>query len=178
MSRLDTRQCDIGTPLARGRNPRALWGRRATLAVLLVLVVGALGGALGVHTSTASATGSGWALRLDYPAVARAGLDVTWRATVTRPGGFGKEITLAITGDYFDIYETQGFHPNPSDETRDGHTLYLTFTAPPHGDRFVLVFDTYVQPAAQTGKSATVAVVDPTTLQPYTSVQVTTRLAP
>ena len=24
-------------------------------------------------------------------------------------------MTLALTGDYFDIFETQGFHPEPSD---------------------------------------------------------------
>jgi len=39
---------------------------------------------------------------------------------VTHPGGLGKEVTLAISGDYLNIFETQGFHPTPSDETRDG----------------------------------------------------------
>jgi len=63
--------------------------------------------------------------------MARAGLDTPWQVTVTRPGGLGKQVTLAITGDYFTIFETQGFHPEPADETRNAHTLYLTFTAPP-----------------------------------------------
>lgn len=112
-----------------------------------------------------------------YPQIARAGLDVTWQATVTHAGGLGKDVTLAITGDYLNIYETQGFHPTPAEETRDGSTLYLTFTAPP-GDTFVVDYDTYVQPASQAGRSATVAVVDSTTFTPLTTVHIDTHLAP
>ena len=94
---------------------------------------------------------------------------------MTHPGGFGKQLTLAVTGDYFDIFETQGFHPNPTDETRDGHDLYLTFTAPP-GDTFVVDFDAYIQPASQQGRSATVALVKGTT--PLVWVSYRTRLLP
>jgi hypothetical protein len=75
------------------------------------------------------------------------------------------------------MFETQGFHPQPADETRDASTLYLTFTAPP-GDTLVVDFDTYVQPASQAGSAATVAVVDNATLTPLTSVHVSTRLTP
>ena len=132
-------------------------------------------------TSTASAQANGWDLTLRYPRVARAGLDVTSQATATRPGGLGKNVTLAITGDYFNMFETQGFHPQPADETRDATTLYLTFAAPP-GDTFVVDFDTYVQPASQPASQAdsagTLAVVDNTTLAPLTSVHFSTRLTP
>jgi hypothetical protein len=172
-----TWQRDTGTPLASGPHASAAWSRRATLSLLLLAVLAALAGLLGVHTSTASATGSGWHLSLRYPRVARAGLDVTWQATVTRPGGFGKSVTLAVTGDYLNMFETQGFHPEPAEETRDATTLYLTFTAPP-GDTFVVDFDTYVQPASQAGSAATVAVVDPATHRPFASVHVSTHLAP
>ncbi|MDQ3629089.1 MAG: hypothetical protein M3419_09825 [Actinomycetota bacterium] len=80
----------------------------------------------GIHTSHFSASGGGYRLDLDYPRVARAGLDITWRVTVTHDGGFDAPITLAVTADYFDIYETQAFHPEPDSSTRDaGH-------APPH----------------------------------------------
>jgi hypothetical protein len=145
--------------------------------VLAILVAAALSSMLGVHTSTASASANGWTLSLHYPRMARAGLDVQWQATVIHPGGLGKNVTLAITGDYFNIYETQGFHPQPNDETRDGTTLYLTFTAPP-GDTFVVDFDTYVQPASQAGRAATLSVVDNATLAPMTSVHFSTHLAP
>jgi hypothetical protein len=164
-------------PLAEGAHPAAAWGRRGTMGVLALIVLAALGGFLGVHTSTATATSNGWTLTLHYPRVARAGLDVQWQATVTHPGGFGKEITLAVTGDYFNIYETQGFHPEPAEETRDDGRLYLTFTAPP-GDTFVVDFDTYVQPASQAGSAATLSVLDNSTLAPLSSVHLDTHLAP
>jgi hypothetical protein len=148
------------------------------MSILAIAVLAALGTVLGVHTSTTSTTGNGWSLSLHYPRVARSGLDVQWQATVRHPGGFGKELTLAITGDYFNIYETQGFHPEPAEETRDGGRLYLTFTAPSQGDTFVVDFDTYVQPASQAGSAATLSVVDGSTLQSLASVDFRTQLLP
>jgi hypothetical protein len=167
----------VGAPLATGSHPAAAWGRRSALTVLAVLVLAALGSLLGVHTSTTSASANGWTLSLHYPRMARAGLDVQWQATVTHPGGLGRQVTLAITGDYFNSYETQGFHPEPAEETRDGSTLYLTFTSPP-GNTFVVDFDTYVQPASQAGSAATLSVVDSATFTPVTSVHFSTHLAP
>ena len=67
-----------------------------------------------------------------------------------------RPITLALSGDYLSIYETQGFHPEPSAETRSAHRLLLTFD-PPHGDSFVLDYDAYIQPASQRGKSGTLS---------------------
>jgi hypothetical protein len=168
---------DDGVPLAESRHSSAIWVRRGSLTALALVVVAGLTSYLGVHTGTVSADDDQWHLTLRYPQVAQPGLDVEWQATVTHPGGLGKEVTLAISGDYFNIYETQGFHPEPADETRDGRMLYLTFTAPP-GDTFVVDFDTYVQPASQEGASATLAVVDPKTLAPFTSVDFRTRLFP
>ncbi len=153
----------------------ALWLRRAMLSAMALAVAADLLSLLGVRTSTASAQGNGYGLSLHYPSVARAGLDTPWQVTVTHPGGFGKQVTLAVTGDYFNIFETQGFHPEPAEETRDAHTLYLTFTAPP-GDTFVVDFDAYIQPASQQGRSATLAVMDGAT--PAVSVDFDTRLMP
>jgi len=156
-------------------HPAVPWVRRAVLAAMALLVAIGLTGLLGVHTSEASSSHDGYTLTLHYPAVARAGLDTTWRVEVTHSGGFGKDLTLAVTGDYFDIFETQGFHPNPSEETRNGHILYLTFTAPP-GDTFVVDFDAYIQPASQRGRAATVALVEGTT--PVVAVRYRTRILP
>jgi hypothetical protein len=145
------------------------------LGVLALVVLADLVGLLGVHTSSATTTRDGYRLSLRYPDIARAGLDVQWQVTVSHPGGFGKEVVLAVTGDYFDIFETQGFHPQPSAETRDGHTLYLTFDAPP-GDTLVVYYDAYIQPASQQGKSARVAVLDHGT--PAAWIDYRTRLVP
>ena len=174
---LSTLQLDDGVPLAEGRRSSAIWVRRGALTILALVVAAGLSSYLGVHTGTVSADDGLWGLNLRYPQVARPGLDVVWQATVHHPGGLGKQVTLAISGDYLNIYETQGFHPEPSDETRDGRMLYLTFTAPP-GTTFVVDFDAYIQPASQAGSSATLAVVDPQTLAPLTSVDFRTRLLP
>jgi hypothetical protein len=135
------------------------WLRRSLLVVLAVVVVTAGTGVLGVWTSTASASRDGYDLSLRYPHVARAGLDTQWQVTVHHAGGFSKPVALAVTGDYFDIFETQGFHPDASKSTRDGRWLYLTFDPPP-GDTFVVDFDAYIQPSSQRGRTAEVRVLD------------------
>lgn len=153
-----------------------MWGRRAVLTLLLVIVLAGVGGLLGVRTSTASHIGGEYTLSVNHASIARAGLDVPWQVTVTRQDGFEKTLTLAVTGDYFDIYETQGFTPEPSATVRDADTLYLTFDAPA-GDTFTVDYDAYIQPASQHGASATVSVVD-TGLQPVASVAIDTFLLP
>ncbi len=164
-----------GEEIDEGSHPVALWLRRAMLTAMALVVVADLLSLLGVRTSAVSAHGNGYDLSLRYPSVARAGLDTPWQVTVTHPGGFGKQLTLAVTGDYFDIFETQGFHPQPAEETRDAHALYLTFTAPP-GDTFVVDFDAYIQPASQQGRASTVALMDGSV--PLVTVDLDTRLLP
>jgi hypothetical protein len=153
----------------------AIWSRRGFLVLLLVFVLAGLGGFLGVRTATETAEAGGYGLSLHHATTARAGLDVPWVVTVTHEGGFGKDLTLAVTGDYFDIYETQGFTPEPSDATRDGTTLYLTFAAPP-GDTFVVSYDAYIQPSSQVGQDGTLSVLENGT--PVASVDFDTMLLP
>jgi hypothetical protein len=164
-----------GEEVDQGSHKVAMWLRRAMLTAMALAVAADLFSLLGVHTSSVTAQRNGYTLTLHYPSVARAGLDTPWQVTVVHPGGFGKELTLGVTGDYFNIFETQGFHPNPASETRDGTTLYLTFTAPP-GNTFVVDFDAYIQPASQQGRSATVSVIDSGT--PMVAVDYRTRLMP
>ena len=142
-----------------GEGVLAVWSRRAFLTVLLVFVLAGLAGFLGVRTATERDQAAGYTLELRHAATARAGLDVPWEVTVTREGGFDKELTLAVTGDYFDIYETQGFTPEPSTSVRDATTLYLTFDAP-DGDVLTVDYDAYIQPSSQLGASGEVAVLD------------------
>lgn len=159
----------------RAQGTVAIWSRRGFLVLLLAVVLAGTAGLLGVRTATSTADDGGWQVALQHATVARAGLDVPWQATVTHEGGFGKELTLAVTGDYFDIYETQGFRPEPSDTTRDADTLFLTFTAPP-GDTFVLVYDAYIQPSSQLGRDGTLSVMDGGAR--VATVDFTTRLLP
>ena len=116
-------------------------------------------GVLGVHTSSSTSSGGGYALTVDYPRTARAGLDALWQVTVVHRGGFDQDVTLAVSASYFAIFESQRFFPEPTDETRDADTLYLTFAKPP-GDTFTVGYDAYIQPASQHGAAATVSVLD------------------
>lgn len=133
----------------------ALVLRRCVTGALAVLVVAGACGVFGVRSRSTSTSGGGYSLGVTYPQTARAGLDVPWRVTVARPGGFPSDITIAVSSDYFRMFETQGFFPDADSETNDGRFVYFTFDKPP-GDRFVLEYDAYIQPAAQLGKSASV----------------------
>jgi hypothetical protein len=159
-----------------GQQRSSSWGRRAILTVLLVFVLLGAAGWLGVRSSTERATAGGYTLEVTHASVARAGLDVPLRITVESPAGFAKDVTIAVTGDYFGIDETQGFHPEPSDSTRNGSTLFLTFTAP-DSHELVVDFDAYVQPASQQGRGADIAVVD-NAERPLVSVHIDTVLLP
>jgi len=144
---------------SEARERAAAWGRRGFLfAVLLILIAGLLG-YLGMKKGTVSATGGGYQLHLTYPRIARAGLDVPWELTITHPGGFDGPVVVEVTGAYFDIFESQGISPEPSDETSDGDWDRMTF-AQPVGDTLTIDLDIYVQPASQIGRGGTARVLD------------------
>lgn len=157
------------------RQRAGLAGRRVVVTLLALVVAAGLGGFLGMRTATSEASAGDWDLEVLHPAIARAGLDAPWEARVHRDGGFGPEVTLAVTGTYFDIFESQGFNPEPSDATRDGETLYLTFSAPDTED-FVVRYDAYIQPASQQGASGEVSVLERGA--PVVTVPIRTRLLP
>lgn len=121
----------------------------------LVVLLAAFG-VLGVHTRTVSHSSNGYTLSVTYPQVARAGLDVPWRARVHRDGGVNSDITLAVSSDYFRMFETQGFYPNPDRSTNDAKYVYMAFTGLVPGRDFLLEYDAYIQPGSQIGKSGTV----------------------
>jgi hypothetical protein len=138
---------------------RARHGRRLAITVLWLIVVAGGVGLLGVHSRTVSATGGGIHASLSYAGIARAGWDVPWHLELTKDGGFGGgTITVAVSRSFFDIYETQGFHPAPDSETSDADYVYLEF-APPPGDTLVIDYDAYIQPTAQVGRSSDLKVI-------------------
>lgn len=157
------------------RERLAAWGRRAFLTAVLLFVIAGLLGYLGMKTGTTSASGGGYHLQLKYARIARAGLDVPWELTVTHPGGFDGPVNVEVTGAYFDIFESQGISPEPSDETTNGDWDRMTFSKP-EGDTLTIDLDIYVQPASQMGRSGTARVLDHGI--PAASVDFRTRLVP
>ena len=144
-------------PVEEGPRP-TLW-RRLLVALLTVIVVAGSAGLFGVRSSEATASAGGWTVSVTYASVARAGLDVPWKVTVRREGGFTAPVILAVTADYFGIYEEQGLDPAPATETADGERLYWTFDPPP-GDELAIDFDAYIQPSSQLGAAGEVTVLD------------------
>lgn len=146
--------------LDSGRHPRgALWVRRSVGLAMLAVVVTAATGLLGVHSRTVSAHSDGYTLSVEYAGIARAGLDVPLRIRVTPDGEFSDKLTLAINREYLAIFETQGFHPEPSDTANQGDDVLLTFDTPPDGSALVVDYDAYIQPASQAGATGRISVI-------------------
>ena len=97
-------------------------------------------------------------MRITYPQMARAGLDVPWRAQVHHAGGLPKTLTIAVSTDYFRMFETQGFYPDAQSIDQRRHVRLLHLHHPP-GDDFLVDYDAYIQPSSQIGKSATVELI-------------------
>lgn len=154
----------------------ARWTTRVTLVALLVVVIAGAAGLLGVRNLTATAEDGGWTLSVDYPRLARAGLDTPLSITVSNPDGVGDEVVVAISQEYLTIFEHQGIFPDPSDTTTDGDLLYLTIAAEPGATKVRVDFDVYIQPSAQEGEQATVALVEGG--RPVVSTTIRTSLVP
>lgn len=154
-TRQDSTLSDVRPP---DRPDRGFWLRRAAVGLMVVILVAAGGGLLGVRSATASAENDGYQLDVTYAAMARSGLDVPLTIRVRAPQPFQHDVVIGISADYFRMFETQGFFPDPSATTSDGATIYLTFDAPPTGNELVVDYDAYIQPAAQIGKAAVIDV--------------------
>jgi hypothetical protein len=145
-------------PVSAGRRP--VRGRSALVGLLLVIVTAGAAGLLGVRTTTATASAGPYTVSVEHAWIARAGLDVPWTATVHRRGGFTGPVTVAVTAEYFDIYESQGLDPEPSTQTADAEFLYWTFDPPPAGEDLTVDFDAYIQPSSQWGASGELRVLE------------------
>jgi len=144
-------------PVEKG--PRSLVWRRAGFFVLLLFVLAGLFGFLGDRVGVVEGPApDGHHLSLEFAQTSRPGLDVPFEIRVTRPEGLDPEVTLALTGDYLDLYETQGWYPEPTEQTRDGEWVYLTFAT--EGQPVMVIdFDAYIQPTAVLPQSGQLALV-------------------
>ncbi|MBM9469003.1 hypothetical protein [Nakamurella leprariae] len=162
----------------RQRKPAyARWLRRFGAVALLAIVVAGATGWLGVRAGTVRATADGWTLELTYPRVARAGLDVPVSIRVTAPEPLAERpLTLTVDRAFLDLFETQGWNPEPSATTGDGDRVALEFDTAPEGDVFRADYDAYIQPSSQIGIDARVGLeVDD---EEIVSVGFTTTLLP
>ncbi|MCK0114095.1 hypothetical protein MWU75_18285 [Ornithinimicrobium sp. F0845] len=139
--------------------PRSLLWRRGGFGLLVLFVAAGVFGFLGDREGVVEGPAAdGHHLRLEYAESARPGMDVPFEITVTRPEGLDPEVTLALTGEYLDMFETQGWYPEATEMTRDGEWVYLTFAT--EGQPVMVIdFDAYIQPNALRARSGELAVV-------------------
>ena len=166
-------------PVTAVREVRRARDRRRIGLVLLSLFVLAGGvGLLGTRTVSTSAAGGGYELTVTHPSVSRSGHAVKVEVEVRRPGGFdtSEPIRLRMLSRYFDLFDENGFTPQPDAETSDGTWTYDEFV-PPRGEVFVVSVDTRVEPARNRGERGEVSVVDDQG-RPVVTVRFRTRLMP
>jgi hypothetical protein len=141
------------------------WCYRATtwaLALLLAVVV--LDGlsvvdAFGPDKSTGTAVADGYRLSVTAATVTRPALATPFEISVRREGGFDAPVEVAIETDYLSLFDYQRMYPEPSGERTAGDFTVMEFD-PPDGDELVITFDWRLEPAVQTGRDVTVAVVE------------------
>jgi hypothetical protein len=130
------------------RQTRARTGRRIFVVLLgAFLLLGALG-FYGVRTTSASASGGGYEVSVDYASISRPGLATPWSFEVRRPGGFPDGVTVAVTSAYFDVFDENGLGPAPAEETTDGDLTIWRFS-PTRSDTLSVSFDARIEPGVQ-----------------------------
>lgn len=147
------------------RQRRVRLARRVFLVALALFVLAGLAGLLGVRQGSVFNSSEGWTLEVKYAKVTRAGLAVPMEWRITKAGGFGAEeeapkVVVRITQDYFDLFDENGFDPEPSTAWSDGEFLYWEFNAPPDHDVMTISVDTRTGSSVQmTSKTAESSIV-------------------
>ncbi|HEY1135525.1 MAG TPA: hypothetical protein VGE77_13205 [Nocardioides sp.] len=159
MSTAGPRTWDAIDPRRTGRRG-ALVRRAGMLALAAVVIAGAFG-TWGVRTATAVGSDDGLHLRVDHPRVARPGLDVTFRVSVSDPAGLPAEVEVGLDAAYLHLFEAQAIQPEPESQSRRGDQVVLTFAPEPGTTTLVVELDHYVQPTAQRGTDAHVMAATP-----------------
>lgn len=147
-----------------GERLHAWYYRLTTALLVLLLAVVVLDGlsvvdAFGVDKTTETATADGYTLTVTAATVTRPALATPFEIDVRRDGGFTTPVEVAIETDYLSLFDYQRMYPEPSAERTAGDFTVLEFD-PPDGDELTVTFDWRLEPAVQSGRDVTVAVVD------------------
>ena len=133
-------------------------------AARFVLIVGLAGfvvagafGLFGVRTGSVTASGGGYRLTIQYPAVVRPGLAIRWELRLSHSGGFDRPIRIDTTLGYFDLFDFNNLQALPSSVTNQGYNTVWVLD-PPRGDALVVDLDASVSPSVQKGTTATTTV--------------------
>lgn len=167
-------------------DPRAVERRRLLYGLTSVVLFVALGLAVldgfgvtqayGVRSATESAIAGGTSLEVRYPAVTRPGLASPFEIIVGSAVDAGDTVSIAVSADYLEMWDTNAVRPTPSSETMLGDWIIWEFDAPP-GDVLRVSFDARIEPAVQTSRGGDVAVLDDD-FRPIVQVEFDTTVRP
>jgi hypothetical protein len=108
-------------------------------------VIAALGQQLGVRTDTVQGTSGDLAVTIRYADRARGALASPFSIDIERRGGFATQIEVRTTQSYLEIFDDNGFEPDPVEmTTEDGYVIW-TFDPPP-GDTLEIILDARIEP--------------------------------
>jgi hypothetical protein len=142
--------------LLPSRRARAL--RRLFMTLLVAFLAFGMVGGLGVRSRTTTVQGGGYELTVTYGQVSRPGLATPWSFEIHRPGGFEGPVTVSSTTSYLDLFDENGFDPEPSKATADPETVIWEFE-PPDGDTLAVSLDARIEPGAQWGRTGQTSVL-------------------
>jgi hypothetical protein len=142
--------------LLRSRRSRMV--RRTFMAVLVAVVALGATGLLGVRSRTTTAQGGGYELTVTYAQVSRAGLATPWSLEIRHAGGFDGPVTVSADSKYLDLFDENGFDPQPSKATATADQVIWEFD-PPAGDTLGVSLDGRIEPAAQWGRTGETSIL-------------------
>ena len=129
-------------------------GRRVFVALLFIFLGLGATGVFGSRTGSVSAAGRGYELTVTYPSVTRPGLAIRYAVRVRHAGGFTGPIELMTSSEYLDLFDENGFDPEPSEITTTAADTIWTFDTF-RGDVLTVSFDARTEPARESGRSGT-----------------------
>ena len=161
--------------ISRVRRVRVV--RRFFVLLLTAFLVLGLAGVFGVKTTTVSASGGGYELEVTYARSGRPGLAAPWSVEITREGGFDDNVVVSTTSSYFDLFDENGFEPDPESSWSSGEDIVWEFKQP-EGDTLTIGLDARIGPSIQDlspPEATTSVLVDG---EPVVSVTYRTRVWP
>lgn len=154
--------------LAASRRSRR-W-RWVSITVLSAFVLAALTQQLGMRTDTVSGTSGDLTVTITYADRGRGALAAAFKIDVVRPDGFDGEIEVRTSQTYLEIFDDNGFEPDPDSTTTDGGSVVWTFDPPP-GSELNIILDARIEPGVfgRERGTTTVSVGDDVVTLDYTT---------
>ena len=95
---------------------------------------------------------------MTFGRVSRPGLATPWSLEIRHRGGFDGPVTVSTNSKYLDLFDENGFDPQPSRSSATADEVVWEFD-PPDGDTLGVSLDGRVEPGAQWGGTGETSVL-------------------